>query len=261
MNDIEMVLDLARSHIGYRETGDNGNIFAEDAETRKAYGGDINHLPWCDIFVDYLFCHTFGADAAKTMTFQRNGMSAACERSADCYKAAGAYDHIPAVGDQIFFYSGCEINHTGIVETVSKTQITTIEGNTSDSVARRTYWLNDSRIAGFGHPQWSAEEEQEPEEKQLLLAKLFGKKKEKNSEKVYRTLRMGSGMNAPMDSVKAVQALLNEQNLGIYIATDGEFGRDTETAVKAFQRKRGLESDGIVGVKTWTELIQFEVVR
>lgn len=38
---------------------------------------------------------------------------------------------------------------------------------------------------------------------------------------------------------------------------DGDFGPNTETAVKAFQRENGLLADGIVGPKTWAKIIPF----
>jgi hypothetical protein len=35
---------------------------------------------------------------------------------------------------------------------------------------------------------------------------------------------------------------------------DGSFGKDTEAAVRAFQRSAGLEDDGVVGRRTWAAL-------
>ena len=35
---------------------------------------------------------------------------------------------------------------------------------------------------------------------------------------------------------------------------DGDYGKETESAVKAFQRDNGLEADGVVGKKTWAAL-------
>jgi len=49
------------------------------------------------------------------------------------------------------------------------------------------------------------------------------------------------------DEVKALQGLLK-----LYV--DGIFGSQTEEAVKLFQVKKGLKTDGIVGPKTWALL-------
>lgn len=35
---------------------------------------------------------------------------------------------------------------------------------------------------------------------------------------------------------------------------DGDFGAGTEAAVRSFQRDKGLDTDGIVGLGTWTAL-------
>ena len=46
-------------------------------------------------------------------------------------------------------------SHTGIVEAVSSTQVTTIEGNSSDQVARRVYSRSASNIVGYGKPKFT----------------------------------------------------------------------------------------------------------
>ena len=54
--------------------------------------------------------------------------------------------------------------------------------------------------------------------------------------------------------VEMLQTMLNK--VGYKIAIDGIFGRQTLAAVKDFQAKHGLRVDGIVGINTWTKLIQ-----
>ena len=52
--------------------------------------------------------------------------------------------------------------------------------------------------------------------------------------------------------VKLLQKKLIEQGYALpKYGTDGDFGSETESAVKAFQRDHGLTADGIVGKKTW----------
>ena len=38
---------------------------------------------------------------------------------------------------------------------------------------------------------------------------------------------------------------------------DGKIGKDTKNAIKEFQKKNGLESDGVIGKKTWAELRKY----
>lgn len=66
----------------------------------------------------------------------------------------------PKPGDQIFFstaHSKSNVSHTGLVEKVDGSKVYTIEGNTSDQVARRSYYLSDNYIVGYGRPAYDAE--------------------------------------------------------------------------------------------------------
>jgi Putative peptidoglycan binding domain len=64
----------------------------------------------------------------------------------------------------------------------------------------------------------------------------------------YTLLKQGDHL--PM--VGVLQHLLNRT--GESVAVDGIFGSGTFTAVRSFQHKRGLRSDGIVGERTWERL-------
>lgn len=58
------------------------------------------------------------------------------------------------------------------------------------------------------------------------------------------------------ETVKALQTLLigYGYSCGSYGA-DGDFGNGTDKAVKAYQKAKGLEVDGIVGTNTWKKLL------
>jgi peptidoglycan hydrolase-like protein with peptidoglycan-binding domain len=55
------------------------------------------------------------------------------------------------------------------------------------------------------------------------------------------------------NDVKELQTLLN--NNGYKLTADGIFGANTQKAVEAYQQKYGLTVDGIVGEKTWGQLL------
>jgi hypothetical protein len=74
------------------------------------------------------------------------------------------------------------------------------------------------------------------------------------------TLRLGSGgADAPQAERDAVVwAQISLQKHGFYqgYKCDGDFGKVTEDAVKAFQKARGLFVDGVIGTKqTWPALL------
>lgn len=69
------------------------------------------------------------------------------------------------------------------------------------------------------------------------------------------TLRKGS----KGEPVRALQALLilRGQKLVSY-GTDGDFGNETEIALRAYQKMKGLTADGICGSDVWKTLIEKE---
>ena len=241
---------LPLRYIGDERTDTVYTITTDGDHTYTANNLSVHN---CDVFVDSGFIECFGLKNACAMTYQPMGAgSALCKQSAQYYMDHDAWiprGKTPEIGDQVFFYASGDINHTGIVIRVDGGSVHTVEGNTSDMVAERVYSVSDSKIAGYGRPDWSivadVQKTEKPQESQ-----------EKQDEQRYYELRFpylskGSYGNA----VKAVQFQLAAQ--GYYIGpdgADGDFGGNTENAVKEFQRTVGLSADGTVGPDTGARL-------
>lgn len=248
---IKKVIDLAVSELGYKEKKSNAqlddktanagpanwNKFARDVDACSGWmNGRKQGFEWCCMFVCATFLYAFGYPVAREILLQpERSMAAACKYAAQYYKNAGFWKTRPEPGDQVFFKNrNGEICHTGIVEAVNDRTITTIEGNAQDSVCRKTYQLGDTYLAGFGRPNWA------------LVASAPAPEPE-----IHPMLKFGSRGT----DVKFLQSMLLQlgEQLPKYGA-DGDFGRETETAVKSFQKKNGLEVDGIVGPITWAKI-------
>lgn len=249
---IEKVLEVAASFVGYKEKATNRDLdsFEGNAGTGNwtRFGRDVdacanwmngskNGYEWCSIFVSAVFLYAFqNADLAREILFQpKRSLAAGCGYAAQYFKNHGAFYKKPELGDQVFFVVAGGIGHTGIVEQIGDSWVQTIEGNSKNMVARHVYNLNDSYIAGYGRPNWAlASDEPSPA-----------------PAPSHPTLKYGSNGKA----VREMQEILIALGYKLpKFGADGDFGSETEKAVKAFQNAKGLEVDGIVGPLTWAAL-------
>lgn len=79
------------------------------------------------------------------------------------------------------------------------------------------------------------------------------KLKEAYLEKTYRK-RTGHASEVVL-SIGASGAAVKKLQRLLQIKADGQFGAGTKASVVRFQRDQGLESDGVVGAKTWAKLL------
>ncbi len=169
---VKRLLEIAAAEIGYKEKETNSQLddktanagddnytkYARDLAAAGYYQASKQGYAWCDMFVDWCFLQLCGGDKAKAedMICQTGLYGAGCSWSAKYYKQQDRFfTSDPQPGDQIFFNSYA---HTGIVEKIEGGKVHTIEGNTSNMVARRTYTLGSSSIDGYGRPKYDAED-------------------------------------------------------------------------------------------------------
>ena len=250
---IEKVLDLAKGEIGYHEQGDNVTKYAAYLDSIAGfYNGPKNGFAWCDVFVDYLFVKSFGADVGRRMVCQPlQSAGAGCLYSAQYYKQAGRWVTYPQPGDQIFFsYAPGEYSHTGIVESVANGMVNTIEGNTSDMVARRSYPLSSSSIVGHGRPNWDLVAESSADDFYDVSIDVQDTASSGYVTVVYRKGSTGAAVHEYQEKLQRLG-----YDLGRWGA-DGDFGADTYNAVVKFQRDHGLDADGEIGPMTMEAIDQ-----
>ncbi len=282
----QLVIDYAFSQVGYHEkasnsqlddftanSGDqNWNKYAAYLDTLSGFYNSQhkNGYAWCDIFVDFCFVHVYGRAAAQFLLCQPdNSAGAGCSFSAQYFNSAGCFHKSgPETGDQIFFGSAWNnVWHTGLVVAVSDSYVTTIEGNTSDMVAKRTYRLSDPNIFGYGRPRWGTPDSGSGDSKPSTTPTPETPQKPAEEPRKYQysvklpLLQIGDRGGY----VRAAQALLiaqgydcgNKPLIGVE-KPDGDFGRATERAVGFFQSKHDLELDGEIGGQTWAALLKFD---
>lgn len=140
------IVDIAINQIGANEADGTHMKFI------NWYGGFGRGTPWCAIFVSWC-ANQAGISTSIIPKFASCSSGRAWFESKGLFKYKGSYT--PKRGDIIFFLSN-GASHTGLVEKSSGGKVYTVEGNTSDKVARRSYDLSNARITGYGTPKYTS---------------------------------------------------------------------------------------------------------
>lgn len=167
---ISLVLAIAIAEIGYYEKISNSGLddktanagsgnytkYARDLDELGVTWGNKNGFAWCAEWCLWVFYKAFGIVKALQVLCSPNPTGIpVCSYGVEYFKKAGRwFTSDPQPGDIIFFTKNGTVTHQGIVEKVEGDEVTTIEGNTSDMVARRVYNLRNGFILGYGRPNW-----------------------------------------------------------------------------------------------------------
>lgn len=194
-------------------------------------------IEWCACFISWL--------AEKLGITDIIPVDMSCNSQISKFKALGVWhtDRNFQSGDIIYYdwdISG-DADHVGIIEKVAGNTLTVIEGNNgnypNDRVRRREISSASSLIFGYARPKYPVKSSANSSDVNISLT----------------TVRKGDSGNA----VKILQAFLVAYEYSIGISgIDGDFGSDTESAVRQFQKNSKIEVDGIVGKDTWSELLK-----
>jgi peptidoglycan hydrolase-like protein with peptidoglycan-binding domain len=237
-----LMVEIALKEEGYVEG-------PKDNETKYGAFTKANFLPWCGSFCMWV-ANQSGVTIPNTVSTMAG---AAAFKKMGTWTDAEKAD--PQPGDIVYFdfvAGGAPIEHVGIVvKNNGDGTVTTMEGNTSGDKKKsgsqanggeavkkiRAYKRNakgiPSFIVGFGRPNYKGNEV-EVNPAPAVIPPFPG------------PIKPG----AQGDAVKLIQHALT-------LVEDGDYGPATKKAVVAFQDNHdNLDSNGIVGPKTWDALMK-----
>lgn len=142
-------------------TGIGNQAIVQVAASQEGKGG-TTYWSWYGFGSRVEWCACFVSWCADQSGYIQSGVIpkfSLCSDGVKWFESKGRFrdaSYTPAVGDIIFFDWGNNgtIDHVGIVESVSGGTVNTIEGNSGDKVARRSYSIGSSNIYGYGVPAY-----------------------------------------------------------------------------------------------------------
>ena len=237
------IIEVAQKEVGTIEG-------PKDNETKYGAFTKANFLPWCGSYVMWCASQS-GVKVPNTVSTVAG--AAAFKKMGTWFEADNGT--APQPGDILYFdFPGDgvdRISHVGICVKDNKDgTVTTLEGNTSGKKTGsqrnggevceqlRAYKTNKKKvmvsIVGWGRPNYKGNE---------VTAKIPAQDKPAFPGQI----KPGD----KNDGVKVVQKALG-------LLADGEYGPATKKSVIAFQDNHDLvDSNGIIGPKTWAELVKF----
>lgn len=145
---VARLIAAAEKELGYREASNGYTKYGFWYGTYQ--GHHYTNLHWCAMFVSW--CINEAGISSTIVPLYAN-----VESGKQNFSSKKIYylreDYIPKAGDLIFFLRD-GAGHTGIVTGCDGETVYTIEGNTSNMVARRSYPLDYHTIDGYASPEY-----------------------------------------------------------------------------------------------------------
>jgi peptidoglycan hydrolase-like protein with peptidoglycan-binding domain len=272
-------LDSKTANAGYN----NYTKYARDIDAIvNFYNGKKNGYAWCDVWTDWVFIQAFGVETAKKLLCQPDkSYGAGCYYSAKYYKNNGRfYTSNPKPGDQIFFWNSKknDVAHTGIVYDVDNIYVYTVEGNTSTAsgvvangggVCCKKYKLNYARIYGYGRPAYDIEPATTSKTEETIYKPTVKEWQEAAIRDGYKFPKYGADGDWGNECVSVAKKAIVKKRINytnknltkivqkiVGVAADGLCGKNTDAAIRNWQRAHGLVADGQVGVNTWEKMLR-----
>ena len=237
------VVEQAKAWLGLKESDGSFKVIIDTYNSQAVLPRGVKmqyNWEWCAAFVSAVAVKLGYTDIIPT--------ECSCTRMIRLLQEMGAWDErddrVPLPGELIFYNweapvtgdDDTDADHVGIVECVRNGIITVIEGNYSQSVKRREIPVNHRNIRGYGVPKYDTEKKATKEGYVLNM----------------RNLKQG----CKGEDVKALQILLMGRGYSCgNRGADGDFGNDTNSAVRRYQKAKGLTVDGVAGPATMGSLL------